>query len=224
MKILEINLQTRVLDELVGFYGGLLGMDTSTDESRLSIKSGHSTLSFDEVSSEKNPFYHFAFNIPENQLNEAINWLNEKVDLIPLKGETIFDFKAWDAHSIYFYDPAGNIVELIARHRLKNSSTKSFTGKSILSISEMGMPVKEVKPFFRELYDELRLPLFTGDLKTFTAAGDDNGLLIIVPEERKWFPDCPRAEIFPIGITISGTVDSEIRFEEYDYMVKSIKE
>jgi extradiol dioxygenase family protein len=224
MRILEITLQTGDLGKLSEFYGGLLGMDTSIGKSKLRIKSGHSVLSFEKVENDSNPFYHFAFNIPENQLDNAIDWLNGKVELISLKGETVFDFKAWEAHSIYFYDPAGNIIEFIARHRLNNSSTKPFTGKSILSISEMGMPVKKVKPFFEQLYKELKLQLFTGDLKTFTAGGDDKGLLIIVPEERKWFPDCPRAEIYPIHITISGTVKGEVWFEEYNYRIKSMSE
>lgn len=222
MNIRNITLRSHLIEELSEFYGNLLNMNVTSEIDCITIKPGNSTLKFESETSSSEPFYHFAFNIPENQLDEAIKWLEGKVDLIPLDGETIFDFKAWDAHSIYFYDPAGNIVEFIARHRLNNSSDKTFSGKSILSISEMGMPVKKVKPFFQMLYDDLSLPLFTGDLKTFTAAGDDEALLIIVPEERKWFPDCPRAEIFPIDITLSGTVDREIRFDEYNYVIRTI--
>ena len=222
MNIRNITLRSHLIEELSEFYGNLLDMNVTRESGYISINPGNSTLRFEPGTSGSEPFYHFAFNIPENQLDVAIKWLDGKVYLIPLDGETVFDFKAWDAHSIYFYDPAGNIVEFIARHRLNNSSDKTFSGKSILSISEMGMPVKKVKPFFQKLYDDLSLPLFTGNLKTFTAAGDDEGLLIIVPEERKWFPDCPRAEIFPIDITLSGTVDREIRFEEYGYVIRTI--
>ena len=191
------------------------------DKSSFSVQTPGTVIKFEEDATYPGAFYHFAFNIPENQLNESIIWLEGKTELITLNGEKVFDFKAWDAHSIYFYDPAGNIIEFIARHRLNNSSGKQFSGKSILSVSEIGMPVNDVREFYDRLYAEFGLPLFTGDLKTFMAAGDDNGLIIIVPEERRWFPDCPPAEIFPISVEIMGIKNKEILFDNYGYKIVS---
>jgi catechol 2,3-dioxygenase-like lactoylglutathione lyase family enzyme len=222
MKIKSVSLKTDRLAELLSFYSGTLGMDlVSQTDAGFTLDAGGSELTFDHSSEHTGAFYHFAFNIPENQFDDSIKWLEGKADLITLDGEHIFDFKAWDAHSIYFYDPAGNIVEFIARHRLNNSSDKEFSGKSILSISEMGMPVKNVRKFYERLYGDLDLPLFTGDLKTFTAGGDDNGLIIIVPEERNWFPDCPHAEIFPIALEIEGIKKGEVLLKEYQYSIVS---
>ena len=222
MKIKSVSLKTGKLSSLLDFYTRILGMDlVSKTESDFTLQAGETALTFSDSPVHKGAFYHFAFNIPENQLDDSIRWLEGKADLITLDGEHIFDFKAWDAHSVYFYDPAGNIIEFIARHRLNNSSNKEFSGKSILSVSEIGMPVKKVRKFYERLYEELDIPLFTGDLKTFTAAGDDSGLIIIVPEERNWFPNCPPAEIFPISITIDGIKNEKIMFIEYEYTILS---
>lgn len=222
MKIKSVSLKTGKLSALLRFYTDTLGLDLpSQKDDAFTINAGETQITFEQSSDHPDAFYHFAFNIPENRLDDCIAWLEGKAELITLDGEHIFDFKAWDAHSVYFYDPAGNIIEFIARHRLNNSSNGRFSAKSILSVSEIGMPVKDVRKFYERLYDELDLPLFTGDLKTFTAAGDDNGLIIIVPEERHWFPDCPRAEIFPISIEIDGIKNEEIVFTEYEYSVRS---
>ena len=222
MRIKNINLKTGKLQELFHFYHDVMKMNIpAKSETSFSIKCGNSNLTFEEDKSFPEAFYHFAFNVPENQLNESIKWLEAKAELIALNGETIFDFKAWDAHSIYFYDPAGNIVEFIARHRLNNASTKPFSANSILSVSEIGMPVNKVRVFYEKLYSEIDLPLFTGDLKTFTAAGNDEGLIIIVPEERNWFPDCEPAAIYPISLEIEGINNSEILFSEYEYSIIS---
>ncbi len=222
MKIKNVSLKTGKLTALLDFYTGTLGMDiVSQTDAAFTLNAGETRLEFSHSSEHPNAFYHFAFNIPENKLDDSIKWLDGKADLITLDGEHIFDFKAWNAHSVYFYDPAGNIIEFIARHRLNNSSHKEFSGKSILSVSEVGMPVKNARKFYERLYEDLDLPLFTGDLKTFTAAGDDNGLIIIVPEERNWFPDCPPAEIFPISIEIDGIRNEQILFMEYEYTILS---
>ena len=64
------------------------------------------------------PFYHFALLVPGDRFDAALAWARERVELLPDRetGEVVFDFTNWDARAVYFHDPAGNIVELIA-HR-----------------------------------------------------------------------------------------------------------
>ncbi|MCB0724934.1 MAG: hypothetical protein KDC73_09510 [Ignavibacteriae bacterium] len=224
MNIQSITLKTDDLTKLYDFYSIVLEMEiTHSDTNAFSVKAGSTLLTFENDTASSEAFYHFAFNIPENQLDDSIEWLKGKANLITLDGQSIFDFKAWNAHSIYFYDPVGNIIEFIARHGLDNASNEKFSGRSICSVSEIGMPVQNVKEFYDKLYNELSLPLFTGDLKTFTATGDDKGLFIIVPEERRWFPNCPLAEIFPISVEIEGILNKEILFREYGYRIISME-
>jgi catechol-2,3-dioxygenase len=36
----------------------------------------------------------------------------------------VVDYSHWNAHSIFFLDPAGTVVEYIARHDLKNADQR----------------------------------------------------------------------------------------------------
>jgi hypothetical protein len=58
---------------------------------------------------------HFTFNIPHNQLDAAISWLQQFTSLLPVPGNGhIATFESWNAHAVYFYDNNGNLLELIA--------------------------------------------------------------------------------------------------------------
>ncbi|MDQ3193541.1 MAG: ring-cleaving dioxygenase, partial [Bacteroidota bacterium] len=169
MRIEQLILHTGKLNSLKDFYKIKLGMNvTGETANSFTIQTSSTNIIFNLSTGLQNPFYHFAFNIPENQFMEAKNWAKERVELISLNGEDEFDFKNWNAHSLYFYDPSGNIIELIARHNLKNSSVKKFTGKSLLNVSEIGFPVHDVKKFYDILNDNFNIPSFGGDMKTFT--------------------------------------------------------
>lgn len=223
MLIREITLNTNLLNELKNFYSDILELGL-IHESQYSftVKTLNSDITFLKSSLE-NPFYHFAFNIPENQIKQAKEWALQRFKLISLNGEDEFDFLSWNAHSIYFYDPAGNILEFIARHNLNNKSDTDFSGKSILNVSEIGLPVVDVKIFYETINKNFNIPVFSGDMKTFTAAGDDDGLMIIVPENRNWFPDCPPAKIFPLTIELISDTNKQIKFEKIPYTVISFK-
>jgi len=220
MFIKEIILETKLLNELRKFYSDILELEIiKSDENTFSVNAGKTIITFNTTNGSNAPFYHYAFNIPENQFHEAKSWAKERVKLISLDRNDEFDFKSWNAHSIYFYDPAGNIIEFIARHNLQNSSNKEFSANTLLSISEIGIPVKDVKSFFEFVSKKFSTPFFSGDLKTFTAAGDDNGLFIIVPEERSWFPAGGNAEIFPLSIILCGKSNTECKFENLPYTI-----
>jgi catechol-2,3-dioxygenase len=217
MQIKEIILQTHLINELKNFYHKLPGLKITNESSdSFKIHAGKSEIQFIQTSLSENekPFYHFAFNIPENQFKEAKEWILAKTQTLKLNGSDEFDFKSWNAHSAYFYDPAGNIVELIARHNLKNSANNAFSGRSLLCISEIGIPVNDIIEFRSGLTSEDLFPVFSGDNETFSAVGDEEGLLILVKKGRKWYPDCPEARIFPIIIKIISEEDSEINFED----------
>jgi len=226
MQIKEIILQTHLINELKNFYLNTIGLKLLNENDKsFSVKAGSSVIKFNKFKLNKNefPFYHFAFNIPQNQFSEAKKWLAAKVQLIKLDGEDEFHFKSWNAHSIYFYDPAGNIIELIARHNLTNSTDLLFSGESLLCISEIGIPVINLKGFLNRLSEDVHLPLFSGDNETFSAIGNEEGLFILVNKGRKWYPDCPEAEIFPLSVEINSDKESEIIIDEINFKIKLTK-
>lgn len=181
------------------------------------LKTGSSKLTFMEDDSGDEPYYHFAFNIPENRINEAVKWLDSRVDLITYEDSPLISFPNWNAHSVYFFDPAGNIVELIARHNLENSSESKFDSRSLLCISEIGMPSKNLKPLCNTLNQLLNENLWWGNLETFAAIGDENGLFIAVTNERNWFPTEKLCNIFPLTVKIRDhkVISSSIEFSPY---------
>ena len=191
MRILALDLLTDHLDETKQFYNEILGLKIdSVNEGLVSFSLGHSTLTFHRSAGEK-PVYHFAFNIPHNQFEAALDWAGKRLKLITVESlGYVADFKSWNARAFYFYDNNQNIVEMIARYDLPNESDKPFDGSSIYSISEIGAVVDDPLAFAETLQHKYNLSYFSKQqpMKDFMAVGDDEGLFIIVPPKRTWYP------------------------------------
>lgn len=191
MKLEHIQLQTNNIKETGAFYSDVLGLKILEKKSdSVTIQAGNSVLKFIE-NPELDSIYHFAFNIPENKLEEAIQWCADKVDLIIIQDKRIIaNFETWNANAVYFYDNNGNLLEFIARHDLDNFQIKEFSSKSILNISEIGIVDENPMELGAELVEKHGLDFFVKNFnsETFAAIGDDEGLLIIVQPNRNWYP------------------------------------
>lgn len=194
MKITEIHLQTSKLDELKLFYGDLLNFKVEfTSPDNIILHTGQTRIVFKHADIN-DPFYHFAFTIPSNKINEAYNWLKQRVELlwIPDYNSFIADFINWNAQSVYFKDPAGNIVEFIARFDLQDHESANFSAEQIRSVSEIGLvfPYETYSKNNQAILSEYSLTYFSKHppLASFSAIGDEEGLLISVPEGRAWYP------------------------------------
>lgn len=214
MDIQEIILQTNHLSETKAFYNQVMEMDilNETDQS-LSFSAGSSILTFQLSNVSTHPTYHFAFNIPENQIQDAINWANGKVELLAVTANSkIADYQSWNAHAIYFRDNNGNVLELIARHDLKNASAAAFIPAAIECISEIGLVTAEVPAFTDQLMTAYGLTLFSKQPRqeNFAALGDDRGLFIIVGSDRHWFPTTIPSEKFPLKVAVGRGVLKQV--------------
>lgn len=228
MKITKLELYTDKLQDLKIFYVMVLGFTLHDEtESAFTIKAGASLLTFRWADpTQAAPSYHFALNIAENKIEEARRWLySRSVPLIKSEGEDIVDFPNWNAHALYFLDPANNIVEFIARHDLDNDSQLGFSATSITSVSEIGLPVPEIEPFYNQLKAHFDLPLYShiANLAKFCPTGDPEGLFIIVPLERAWFPTQLMNGLHPVVVTIAGKEEKEWVMEDLPYVVKSVR-
>lgn len=205
MHIQQLILETGQLEQLTVFYSTVLQLPVQESKQQIAITTGSSTLVFKQTN-EREPVYHFALNIPANKIEEAKEWLNGKVDLVWIDdyNSDIADFVSWHAKSVYFYDPAGNIVELIARFDLDNKTEAPFSAKQLLSISEAGIVTQpgSLQTTSDLLLEQYGLPYFSKQppLPQFKAIGDDEGLFILVPEERNWFPTTIASAIYPMDI------------------------
>jgi len=206
MLVKKLVVQTAYLRTLAEFYSSILELQVhEISEKEIQTNIGSTALVFSETK-ETEPFYHFAINVPANKIEEARTWLNNKVKLLWMNDykSDIADFVNWRAKSAYFYDPAGNILELIARFDLDNETTKVFSSKQFLSISEVGLVLNQetFESTTNRLLQDYSLSYFAKQppLPQFRAIGDDHGLFIVVPEHRNWYPTNKPARIFPMSV------------------------
>lgn len=228
MKIAHLTLKTHTLDALREFYVDHLGLSLleETDDS-FTLDAGESRLTFEADDEEDAYRYHFAFNIPYNQMMDAELWLTPRVSLIVPEGaqDPWVEHTAWQAEALYFADPAGNVVEFIGRQRLSDDTAIPFSAQSIQSISEIGLAVADVERELAALrfVAELDLPDFGTGSSEFQSVGDDDGLLIVVQTGRIWFPtqDVP-AEVYPVVMTVRGETPEILTVGQYPYQIRVV--
>jgi hypothetical protein len=181
----RLRAPAHLLAELEEFHGG--------------IDTGETELEF--VPAEGEPFYHFAFLAPPESFGELA------------AGREVFDFPDWDAEAVYFHDPAGNIVELIAHRGLPGP----------LGMSELGLVgdttamADGLRPLGLELWDgTLDEP---GRLAFF---GERGRTLILTPEARGWMPTGRPAERHPLEAELSGVGRGSVELEAGLYRISSV--
>jgi catechol 2,3-dioxygenase-like lactoylglutathione lyase family enzyme len=191
MKLQNLQIQSNNIQETAAFYQNVLNLSIlEKDSNSVTIQAGESVLQFIE-NLQLDSIYHFAFNIPQNKLQEAIKWTNEKLDLIVIEDATVIaNFENWNADAIYFYDNNGNILEFIVRYDLNNAQTEPFSSQSILNISEIGIVNENPLVLANQLITQHNLEFFSknDNSELFAALGDDEGLLIMVRPGRNWYP------------------------------------
>lgn len=204
MYIKELILQTNDLSATMEFYENTMGFSfLSKSATTVSFKVADSILTFEQC--DYKPQYHFAFLIPSNQLNEAINWITNRTNLLPVQDSFIADFVNWKAKSIYFLDNNNNILEFIARFEMENASNKDFSIDSILSINEVGLVADHPLTLADDIISKTNVEYFFRGPKgeDFAAVGDENGLFVISSSNRNWYPTQQRAEKWKVKCAIN---------------------
>jgi len=213
MKIKKLNLYSHNLEAQKKFYHKQLGFEIKNKSSKhFSIQVGHTLLSF--TASEKPHKYHYCFLIPSNHFETATHWLQNKIPLIVNDdGITQHQFKSWNAAAIYYYDPDGNVAELIVRYDLKNESTSEFGVDQFLSVNEIGVPTKDISKTHNLLLDKTNSPFWKGNLQRFGTNGTQDGLFLLINNtiKKTWFPTEVKTESAPFEATIE--------VEGIDYLV-----
>jgi len=203
MRIGSITLQTKNVAALAAFYGTVLELPVMQSDNQFAITLAAGTIKFTQAT-EQEPFYHFALTIPSNKIEEAKAWLQQRTTLIWIDDykSVVADFVSWKAQSLYFFDAAGNVVELIARFDLNNAAETSFSSKQFLSISEIGLVFSKdtIESTTLELLHQYGLDYFSKQPPSpnFKAIGDEEGLFIVVTNNRNWYPTSKASAVFPL--------------------------
>lgn len=191
MQIISLELHTRNLSTMRDFYTNTLELPlVEEDSTHFTVRAGHSALTFMQTDSEV-PICHYAFNVPEASFAASKQWLKQRVPLLlnADQHDEIY-FENWNAHSVYFGDPDGNIGEIIARHTLPASNEAHSDNHPVLSISEIGISVDDVINFVNTVTTKTGMLPYKGSPNPdFTAIGSEKGLLIISRTGRTWLPE-----------------------------------
>ncbi len=217
--------------QMKAYYHGLLGFPVLSEEAEeITFGAGLTPITFVKATPEQGkPFYHFAFNIPENKLLAARKWQLKRTPLIvtpprqrdPKFPDDVRHFRNWNAHSVFFWDPADNLLEYIARHDLKNTASdpKMFATNDILYASEIGFIVDDQPTTATKLNKDLGLQVYPQGSSFWWAMGDERGLLLCIPR-RKWGTPPGKVKtfsVFPTQATIRGQNSTTYTIPDYPY-------
>jgi len=241
----ELRLVTGVpLAEMKRYYRDVLGLSVvSESPSELTVATGSTRLTFRPAGPEQpteteqpakkkqsEPLYHFAFNIPRNKLLSARRWLLERGPLVqwpeersdPAYPNDVRHFTNWNAHSLFFWDPAGNVLEFIARHTLANDSADPdrFSVADILYASEIAFVVDEQSVEAHRLHDALGVPAYPKGTDSWWSMGDEHGLLLCIPRGRPFGDDAKQVHfgVYPTEATLAAD-GVNYRFEGFPYRI-----
>jgi hypothetical protein len=223
-------LTTTPFPEMKKFYAETIGLPVSEKKGELIVTAGETIISFIKGNEAgKRPFYHFAFNIPENKIKTAFEWQRKRTPVIhpnPAgEKDSIVNFAHWNAHSIFFLDPAGNLLEYIARHDLKNATAGDFSVNDILYASEIGLIVDDVAASGNDLQKTMGLTQYKDETPGFWPIGDETGLLLMIRKGRVWsgHPGKPNeTDFFKTVVGINGIEKRKWMLPGYPYEIISI--
>ena len=210
MQINELVLKTNSLHRTRLFYHKTLELEIVAETgTAISFRAGKTTLTFEETTEEK-PFYHLAFNIINNRFSDSFEWINNKLDILPVEDDMLIaGYNEWNAQSFYFHDNNGSILEFITRFDLPYYSAAPFSPACIAEVSEIGLVVDNVAEYAEHLHQQYSIPYFAKGprLHDFITMGDDYGLLLICQNKRGWVPTHKPAKPFPVrAVTSEGTI------------------
>jgi hypothetical protein len=232
-RIVSLELLTAApLAPMMTFYHRSLGLPVLDERpDRFTVGAGATRLSFASARPDGGrPFYHFAFNIPENKVPAARAWQLERTPLLPIPArlrdqrypDDVVNYSHWNAHSLFFFDPAGNVVEYIARHDLHNAEEGPFTSRDILYASEIGLIVDDVHATAETLRGVVGVGQYRGGSDQFTALGDERVLLLVMSRGRVLSFDAPErkaADVFRTVARVRGARPTRYQFPEFPYEV-----
>lgn len=189
MKISTVTLDVRALSEAVNYYESVLGLPVQVSGETADVRVGSSTLRLRE-----NPAlegcHHLAFVIPANKFDAAKAWIAERTEILTKGDADEFEYDAgWNARSFYFPGPDQSVFEFIIRRDLENPTPGDFTSDDILFLSEVGVPVADVLATVDRMSADVGLePYGVVPRDKFAPIGTIDGLIILVSEDRTWFP------------------------------------
>jgi catechol-2,3-dioxygenase len=201
----KVELSVPDLEAARAFYTGVLQFAALPAETGLTLDAGRTRLAFRASSAGELSRYHLAFSVPLARFDAARRLVAAHTPLITAGDDEVIVHEGWDAVAFYFRDPAGSILECIARRGESADDNAAPAAPAIHSVCEVGLVVDDVPAMAMMLRTALGIAPFRGsEGETFTALGDAEGLLIIVQRGREWYPSTGlAASPAPLQLTLT---------------------
>ena len=208
----ELAVATARLDAVAAFYAHTLGFAAEQRDGRIVVPVGADVLELVATGDDTDPFHHFALLVPGDRFDAARAWLGARTETLARDdGETVFPFDFWDARAVYFHDPAGNIVELIAHAgTAERGAAGDFSAAELAGLSEVGIVVDDPAAAVAALGHELGLELWSGDAAQLAFVGAKAHTLILAPPRRGWLPTGRPAERHAATVTLTGGTEGAV--------------
>jgi hypothetical protein len=234
-RLLSLELLTSApLATMQAFYGKTLDLLIRANrQDQFGVEAGETRLTFAADAAKDpggTPFYHFAFNIPENKIRQALEWQQKRTPVLtvpePYRAAgyppEVMEHRGWNAHSIFFTDPAGNVIEYIARHDLKNGDTIPFSWADLLYVSEIGLIVDDVAAEAARLAAATSLSAYKDNTGGAAAIGDEYGLLMLMKRGRPFdVSPAPQraANVYRAALTLRAAKAGKHEVQGYPYRI-----
>jgi catechol-2,3-dioxygenase len=211
-EIVELDIRARRLEQNRFFWETLLGFTVvdSPNPSQYTLQVGNTLLTFrpsnlpPDLEATFFPQYHFTISIPTNQIEACLEWIlsrkafnpdvnpNEEVT-IPLwkdylDGAEIVRRNLYNSQSVFIQDPAGNVVELLARHDKPEIRDGAFNKDMFIGISEVGIVTRDIRKTATLLKETFGADEVQGSSNSFKPIGGATGLLKLIVPGKPWVP------------------------------------
>lgn len=199
MKFESITLLTSNFDETLQFYDETLECPVQViNQDTFIVHIGETELQFMKSTDLSQPYYHFAIDIPYNHFYDMKDHYQNILFLLMENKQHTTYFESFVAHSVYFNDPSGNIVELIAR--VSNMTEEPEFSR----ISEIGFVCNDTESIYQALaqyhLETHEQKQFVPDALNFLGDTRDESFILLTPEDRRWFFSEKTSTAFPIEI------------------------
>ena len=174
---------------------------------------------FEAAAGGERPIYHLAWAIPENMLPQGKAWLSRRTPLLVHgDGRDEFHFRGPNRSAVYFADPAGNVLELIARHNLGDGREGPFGPGELLYVNHAGLVVDDMAAAIEELGSGLGLKPRREPSPSFAQLGDEHRHIVLVTRRRLWLPERKvPAEVFDAEIVLHGAPAARLELAGHPY-------
>jgi catechol 2,3-dioxygenase-like lactoylglutathione lyase family enzyme len=207
MRIRQLTIATGDLGAEAAFYGERLGLPVGREDDAVEVCLRDSTIRFERADPALDARYHFAINVPRDSIHEAVAWLRERAQPLTFDGDPVRTDVG--AGSVYFLDPGGNVVELIASPHIEGDGGE-FGPESLVEIAEIGIASADVDATSAAVQEAFGEPVRWSDSE-LTAVGDQHAVVIVAPIGRGWIPVDLTARPLPTEIVAEGGASFVVR-------------